>query len=222
MRSLLTSTLVAVIGLAVLPAIPQRVEAGTGVLRCQMPDGTAVYSDTSCRALGGKAAPLPADVMDRIKRDQRRERQRVSSQAGMEMNANALQDQTSDVHASAPVRRPLARGCATTPQQLAMDLQGSVALGDVNRIAESFDWAGMGNEQAQPIMARLEQIARRSVRDAEYFDASIGQGLILADAGDAKHDGAAGLLQVTFDAGDGNSVVDLDVHRDEGCYFLRY
>ena len=71
-------------------------------------------------------------------------------------------------------------------------------------------------------MARLEQVAHRPIRDAEFFDASVGQSAQFADAGNQPSHGAAGLLQVTFDSGDGSSVVDLDVRRDKGCYFLRY
>jgi len=202
-----------------LPAIPQSAKAATGVVRCQMPDGTSVYTNKACGAFGATSKPLPVDVLARIARDQRRQATLTTTQMGTEAEGLLPNDLAS---APAPVRRPVSRGCATTPQQLALDLQGAVALADVNRIAESFDWAGMGNEQAQRIMARLAQIARRPVRDAEYFDASIGDGLVFADASDQAPDGAAGLLQVTFDAGDGDSIVDFDVRRDEGCYFLRY
>lgn len=220
MRPLLTSALVSAIAMAVLPAIPQRAEAGTGVLRCEMPDGTSVYTDKACGALGAKTTRLSANVLSSIASDQRHQRELVALQSGIEGDATA--NTASDAQISFPVRRPVTRGCATTPQQLALDLQGSVALKDVNRVAESFDWAGMGNAQAQRIMARLEQVAQRNVRDAEYFDASIGQGALFADAGTPSVDGAAGLLQVTFDAGNGDSIVDFDVRRVKGCYFLRY
>lgn len=221
MRPLLTSAIVAAIALAVLPVIPQRADAGTGVLRCQMPDGTSAYTNKSCTALGATANPLPADVLGRIAREQRSQTRLAALASGMDIDAKSTVA-SSNVPAMAPARRPLARGCATTPQQLALDLRGAVALGDVNRIAESFDWAGMGNKQAQRVMARLQQIAQRPVRDTEYFDASIGHDMLFADAGNSRKDGAAGLLQVTFDAGDGNSIVDYEVRRDEGCYFLRY
>lgn len=223
MRPMLTSALVAAVALAVLPTIPQRAEAGTGVLRCQMPDGSAAYTNKSCNAFGAKAAPLPADVIGRIARDQRREAKLGLQSGNHASTADALGNQLAgiDVAAPGPARRPLASGCAISPQQLAQDLKGSVALGDVNRIAESFDWAGMGNEEAQRVMARLQQIARRPVRDAEYFDVSVGDGMF-ADASNVAPDGAAGLLQVTFDAGDGDSIVDYGVRRDEGCYFLHY
>ena len=220
MRPLLTSALVAAIAMAVLPALPQPAEAGTGVLRCEMPDGTSVYTNRACGAFGAKSSPLSAEVLSRIAREQRKEDKLVGAQSGVE--ANSIATDVGNPAIALPTRRPVARGCATTPQELAQDLQGSVALADVNRVAESFDWAGMGNEQAQRIMSRLEQLAQRNVRDAEYFDASIGQGAMFADAGISGSDGAAGLLQVTFDAGNGDSIVDFDVRRDKGCYFLRY
>ena len=220
MRPLMSSALAASMILAVLPTIPQRAQATTGVLRCQMPDGTSVYTNKACNSWGAKSLPLPADVLGRIATDQRRELKLAALQSGLD--ADALSNPLADTSPVAPPRRPPARGCATTPEQLAMDLQGSVALGDVNRVAESFDWAGMGNEQAQRIMARLQQVAHRPVRGTEYFDASLGEGVPFADAGSEATDGAAGLLQVTFDAGNGDAIVDLDVRRDKGCYFLRY
>jgi predicted Fe-S protein YdhL (DUF1289 family) len=220
MRPLLTSALAAAIVLVVLPAIPQPAEADTGVIRCQMPDGTSAYTNQACGAFGDKPMPLPADVLGRIARGQRHESLMVSMQSGEA--ADARTGDIADPANSIPSRRPLARGCAITPQQLAMDFQSSVALGDVNRVAESFDWAGMGNQQARRIMSRLEQVAQRRIRDTEYFDASIGSRSLFAQAGDQPEYGAAGALQVTFDAGNGYNIVDFDVRRDKGCYFLRY
>ena len=113
------------------------------------------------------------------------------------------------------------RGCAGDPGQLAADLTASVAMRDVNRVAESFDWAGMSNAQAQRVMSRLEHLSTQLVMDVAYFDASIGGQVMLADAGGGS-DGAAGQMQVTM-VDDGNeSVLDFDVRRDEGCYFLQY
>lgn len=220
MRPLLTSALATAILLVVLPTIPRRAEAKTGVIRCQMSDGSSAYTNQACGTLGATSMPLSADVLSRIASEQEHESRRVSLQAGID--AESIPATIGEVTAGVPSRRPLARGCATTPEQLAMDFHGSVALGDVNRIAESFDWAGMGNQQAQRIMVRLEQIAHRPVRGTEYFDASIGAGMQFADAGDQPSRGEAGLLQVTFDAGNGNAIVEFDVRRDKGCYFLRY
>ena len=211
MRTMSTSALVAAVLLATLPAVPQRAEANTGVLRCKMPDGTSVYTNKACSAFGAKAMPLPGDVLNRIEREQRYE----ARLGGIEPTEEPLQPM------QASARRAVQGGCADSPQQLAADLAASVAMHDVNRVAESFDWAGMQNAQAQQVMAQLERLASRVVTDAEYFDATIGGQALYADAGGGA-DGAAGLMQVTFDDGHGASVMDFDVQRDEGCYFLRY
>lgn len=211
MRTFSTSALTAAFLLAALPALPQRAEANTGVLRCQMPDGTSVYTNKACSAFGAKATPLSGEVLNRIEREQRHE----ARLTGIEPAEDMLQPM------QASVRRSPQMGCAGTPEQLASDLAASVAMHDVNRLAESFDWAGMQNAQAQQVMSRLERLSEQVVTDAEYFDATIGGQLMFADAGGAV-DGAAGLMQVTFDNGDGTSVMDFDVQRDKGCYFLRY
>ncbi|HWS77397.1 MAG TPA: hypothetical protein VN205_03365 [Thermomonas sp.] len=211
MRTLSASALTAAFLLAALPAVPQRAEANTGVLRCQMPDGTSVYTNKACSAFGAKATPLSGEVLNRIERDQRHE----ARLTGVEPGESPLQP------LQASVRRSPQLGCAGSPGQLAADLAASVAMRDVNRVAESFDWAGMQNAQAQRVMAKLETLSRQVVTDAEYFDATIGGQVMYADAGTAG-DGAAGLMQVTFDNGDGTTVMDFDVQRDQGCYFLQY
>lgn len=211
MRPLPASAIAAAILLAALPAVPQRAEANTGVLRCQMPDGSSVYTNKACGALGAKAVPLPGEVLNRIEREQRYE----AKLAGIEPAGDPLQPM------QASVRRSVQGGCAGSPQQLAADLAASVAMHDVNRVAESFDWAGMQNTQAQRVMSRLERLSQQVVMDAEYFDASVGGQVMLADASGAV-DGPGGLMQVTFDTGQGTTVLDFDVRRDQGCYFLRY
>ena len=211
MRTLSASALTAAFLLAALPAVPQRAEANTGVLRCQMPDGISLYTNKACSAFGAKATPLSGEVLNRIEREQRYE----ARLTGVEPSESPLQPM------QASVRRLPQLGCAGSPQQLAADLAASVAMHDVNRVAESFDWAGMQNAQAQRVMAKLERLSGQVVTDAEYFDATIGGQAMYADAGTAV-DGAAGLMQVTFDNGDGTSVMDFDVQRDQGCYFLQY
>lgn len=211
MRTFSASAIAAAILLAALPTVPQRAEANTGVLRCKMPDGTSVYTNKACSAFGAKATPLSAEVLNRIEREQRYE----ARLTGIEPAADPLQT------IQASVRRAPQSGCADSPQQLAADLAASVAMRDVNRVAESFDWAGMQNAQAQRVMMKLEGLATQTISNAEYFDATIGGQTMFADAGGAS-DGPAGLMQVTFDNGDGTVVLDFDVQRDQGCYFLRY
>ena len=211
MRILPTSLLTATLMLAALPLLAPRVEAKAGVVRCQMSDGSHAYSNKACSALGAKAMPLPAAVLNRIESDQRREAR---------LNGFEVTD-ASSIPLQVGVRRAVQRGCAGDPRQLAVDLTASVAMRDVNRVAESFDWAGMSNAQAQRVMSRLERLSTQVVVDAEYFDATIGGQVMLADAGRA-YAGSTGQMQVTIADGSNESVLDFDVRRDEGCYFLKY
>jgi len=105
-----------------------------------------------------------------------------------------------------------------------MDLRGAFALGDVNRVAESFHWVGMSQKQSKPVMQRLERLTRQRLADSHYFDAQIGgAGLQFADASDAAAagNGAAGVMQLLF-SGEGREAVDLDVQRYAGCYFVHF
>ena len=217
MRALLASaSLAAAIAVAVLPALPHQAFA-TSVLRCQMPDGSRLYTNKSCASFGASAAPMDAHVLNRIKSDQRRQVRIAAESNGEDVEAALAElDAGRMINGVVPVRRPVASGCAASPQQLALDLQASMAAGDVNRVAESFDWAGMANAQAQQIMRQLEAMAAsQQVVDADYFEASIGSGVELA--------GHGGLMQLTFaSAGNATRVDNYDVTREKGCYFLRY
>lgn len=209
MRTLLVSTLALATASAValISAAPRSAEASTGIARCAMPDGTYAYTSTACSSLGGTHEALPAEVLNRIQRERRHE----SQLTGAPMVENGLL-------ATAPVasaaRRPQGQGCAITPQQLAVDLRASLAMADVNRIAESFDWAGMSHGQAMQAMARIERLGGLVLVDAEYFDATFG----IAAAGP----GDGGTLQVILQDAGTQKVADFDVRRDSGCYFVRH
>ena len=103
-----------------------------------------------------------------------------------------------------------------------MDLRGAFALGDVNRIAESYHWAGTSSASAVRIMQRLEGLARNPITDTQYYDAQIFSGDTLVAGGDAIG-GSGGVMQLTF-GGEGKSisVMDLDVERYADCYFVRF
>ena len=107
-----------------------------------------------------------------------------------------------------------------------MDLRGSLALGDVNRVAESYHWVGMSSRQGERTLDRLQALVGKPVLDSHYFDARIGAG---SDAGGvelASHDGAvggdAGMLQLVLGGDDARSAIDFDVHRYAGCYFVTF
>ena len=181
------------------------VQAGTAVQRCASADGTTIYTDVPCKLLGASPRPLPGDVLTRIARD-------AAATAAPEFD-DGLSPAT-----VAAARRPPTAGCARTPTQLAMDLRGSLALADVNRLAESYHWVGMSHRQSQPIMQRLDRLARQPLQHAQYHDAQVGPGGIqLAGGGHAP----AGVLQLHF-GGRSPQVVDFDVERYAGCYFVRF
>ncbi|HEY5972356.1 MAG TPA: hypothetical protein VIT22_10390, partial [Pseudoxanthomonas sp.] len=117
-------------------------------------------------------------------------------------------------------RSPLA-GCARTTAQLSMDLQGSLALRNVNRLAESYHWVDQSHRQAQQLMLRLDRLATQPLLDVHFFDAQIGPGgMQLADAGSGNR--GAGVMQLMFGADMSPQTVDFDVLRYAGCYFIRF
>ncbi|HEX2597014.1 MAG TPA: hypothetical protein VHL61_11190 [Luteimonas sp.] len=210
LRSLF-ATFAATLVLAALPA-PMPVHAASAILRCQSPDGTLVYTDKACGAFGAKAAPMPGALLSRIYHDE------------------ARFDADSDADAPAvlpPVeRRSASRGCARTPTQLAMDLRGSLALGDVNRVAESYHWVGMSSRQGERTLDHLQRLIGKPVLDSHYFDASIGPGSAMGATLVATNDdgigGDAGMLQLVLGDDGSRSAIDFDVHRYAGCYFISF
>jgi hypothetical protein len=126
----------------------------------------------------------------------------------------------------APGRRSPADGCARTPTQLAMDLHASLALGDVNRVAESYHWTGMSSDAARQTMDRLQSLIGRPVLDSHYLDASFGMagdGMYASASPGAGLDGA-GMLQLVLGGSNAGtaSTIDFDVHRNAGCYFVSF
>lgn len=194
---------------ASVPLVPA-VQASTGIERCEAADGSTVYTDTPCSVIGAASRPLPGDVLNRIAREEART-----------MPAAEHADAVAPVTVAA-ARRSAATGCARTPTQLAMDLRGSIALGDVNRLAESYHWVGLSQKQSQPIMQRLERLAAQPLADTRYFDARIGPGgSQLADANGGSGNASFGVMQLQF-GGQSRQVMDVEVTRYAGCYFVTF
>jgi len=198
-----------------LMAIPATapLHAASAILRCQSPDGTLVYTDKACGAFGAKAAPIPGELLGRIYRDEARFGDDVDSAVASPSIAPAI-------------RRSASSGCARTPTQLAMDLRGSLALGDVNRVAESYHWVGMSSRQGERTLDRLQHLIGKPVLDSHYFDAQIGMasdadGVMLA-SNDDSIGGDAGMLQLVLGGDESRSAIDFDVHRYAGCYFVTF
>lgn len=222
-RTLLLTTALAT-ALAALPA-PAPVEAasdGAFLLRCRMPDGTTGYTDRSCAVFGAKAVPIDAELVSRIVRDRAYEARLQATAAGagedfdMASATLAAGDGIATAGTSgsmAPGRRSPAAGCARSPAQLANDLHASVALGDVNRIAESYHFAGMSTAAGERVLDRLQHYAGQAVVDSQYYG---------TPAMSASDDPGMMQLVVASPGGEGGGAVTFDVHRYEGCYFVSF
>ena len=212
MNSSLLATFAATLLLSSLPA-PEPLHAASAILRCRSPQGTLVYTDKACGAFGAKAAPIPGELLGRIYRDEAR--------FGNDVDSSIATGTVASIG-----RRSASGGCARTPTQLAMDLRGSLALGDVNRVAESYHWVGMTSRQGERTLDRLQRLIGKPVLDSHYFDARIGaasddDGAMTASNDDAIG-GDAGMLQLVLGDDDTRSAIDFDVHRYAGCYFVTF
>ncbi|MGH8084365.1 MAG: hypothetical protein ACREPV_03720 [Lysobacter sp.] len=187
------------------PAIAPAHAQSHGIQRCEAADGTAIYTDRACASLGATASPMSGELLTRL------------ATSGGDLDPGMFGER----RASAVARRSLANGCARSSTQLSMDLQGAWALGDVNRIAESYHWAGLGTDQARTIMQRLERLAAQPLWQAHYFDARIGGAMHYADAA-AVAPPRAGVMQLLFADGASRQVQDFDVRRYHGCYFIQF
>lgn len=206
--------------------LPAPVAAAGGIQRCESADGTLVYTDKACAAFDARPTPMSGELLTRIAREEA-----LSARAGgLAGTVDAALPLAGLIPAGTPLgRRSPASGCARTPTQLQMDLRTSLALGDVNRVAESYHWAGMSSKAGERMLDRLQHLAGRRAVDSQYYDARIGfagsggfadAATLLADASGGN--GEAGILQLQL-GNDGNrSLVDFDVHRYKGCYFVSF
>lgn len=203
-RSLLAS-LAATLLLVAAP-LPGPVQATSAILRCQSPDGTLVYTDKACSAFGAKAAPMSGTLLTRIYRDE----------------SHFVDADVGNSSPPAVARRDPSAGCARTPAQLAMDLRASMAMGDVNRVAESYHWVGMSSREGERTIDRLQQLTGKPVLDSHYFDAQLSLASLDGVNAASGVGGDAGMLQLVLGDDGSRSAVDFDVHRYAGCYFVTF
>lgn len=201
--------------------------ASSAIQRCESPDGGLVYTDKACAVFGARAVPMSGELLTRIATEDSREQSQPS--AGLADAAMPLRDADTPLDSAVNVsRRSPSSGCARTPTQLAMDLRGSLALGDVNRVAESYYWVGLSNRQGQRILDRLQGLIGKPVVDSRYFDARISSSPFGAGAGASwvatsnGIGGSAGILQVMLGNGASTSIIDFDVERYADCYFVKF
>lgn len=182
------------------------------IQRCEAADGNAIYTDKPCAAFRARPSRLSDDLSVRLAQAEAENRR-----DGIGSNALALgayRDASEPLQATLPGRRSLSGGCARSPQQLSRDLVGAFALHDVNRVAESFHWVGMSHRQALPVMKQLERLSAQPLADARFLSAWIGSG----EQAVAQMPADAGLMQLVF--ADGGRVLDFEVRRYSGCYFI--
>ena len=214
--SLLVASLT--LALATVPA-PGPAHA-TSIQKCQSADGSIGYTDGSCAVFGNDSTTVSSRLVDEPA-------DTTIAMAYPAMDA-AIQGSMAmgSGMGSAMGRRSPADGCARTPTQLAMDLQASLAMGDVNRVAESYHWTGMSNEDGQRTLDRLQRLVGRPVLDSRFLDASYGYagGALHASLDAGPMADRAGMLQLLVgdDDGPGADSIDFDVHRYAGCYFVSF
>jgi hypothetical protein len=178
------------------------------VQRCEAADGNSVYTDKPCAAFAARRARISDDLAFRLAMAN------SVNTALQPVSMGAYRDASEPMHVSIPARRSPSAGCARSPQQLSRDLVGAFALHDVNRVAESYHWAGMSTHSAIPVMKQLERLSAQPLADARFLAAWIGSGEQAATAMPSD----AGLMQLVF-AG-GTRVVDFEVRQYAGCYFI--
>ncbi|KGQ18681.1 hypothetical protein LF41_434 [Lysobacter dokdonensis DS-58] len=193
------------------------------VQQCVTADGSSVYTDKPCRSIGARTVPMRGELATRLVRERATEARYTGVEVSYITGSAAPGTTTATMRAARASigRRSMHGGCAPTPTQLAMDLRGAFALGDVNRIAESFHWVGMSQRAANATMSRLQSLTKRNLVDVQYYDAQIGGWTASADAG-ASASAAGGVMQLQFGEGLHATVEDFDVVRNAGCWFIRF
>jgi hypothetical protein len=195
------------------PAARDVQAAYTGIQKCRAADGGVVYTDKPCDAFGARPEAMSTDLGVRLSSESMQ-----AAEAGLDMDMEGAVVPSAQ---GAPTgRRSLAAGCARTPTQLAMDVQASIGLRDVNRLAESYHWVGMSHEQAMPVMRQLEALTRTQVLGSQVH--SMSMGLQFADASGEMMEPQAGTLLVSLHADEGPRTVQLNVQQYAGCYFARF
>lgn len=219
-RTLLATATVA-LSLSATPVFAP-VAASSALRRCQSADGAPIYTDKACAAFDAKSVAISSDLRFRIASEASRE----SAAASMTGSADA---ELPVVAAPAP-RRPLAAGCARTPTQLTMDLRAALMLGDVNRVAESYHWAGMSSRQGKHTLERLQHLIGKPAVEAHYYNAQISfastspdeDGAWIPASSSSGIGGGSGVLQLVLGEGTSASFIDFDVERYAGCFFVKF
>jgi hypothetical protein len=181
-------------------ALGSPVQAATHVSRCTTDGGTAVYTDGSCRSVGGRPVPMSANLLRSLAREGALGGDTNFRPTGTPPRAGGS-DSLDERHQLGDAT------CPRTPSELASRLRTSLGGdGQVNRLASLYDWKGKSSREARPILARLEQLSSRPLIDGAYFG---GGG-----------DGDNGTVQLVQGAAGAPTVTEIPVNRVSGCLLL--
>jgi hypothetical protein len=190
------------------------------IQRC-VTNGAVVYTDKACRSLGAQPAPMSPTLIRNLVAAER-ENAAAGVEPGFLWDENGSAEATEEqrnAKAYLAARRGTAT-CARTPEQLELLLRGAVSMGDVNRIATAYHWAGMGSAQAKAVLTRLEGLAQSPVTSTNYYNATIGEAALASISPGVLGGGGAGYLQLVQSGG--TQVTEFEVHRLAGCYFVSF
>jgi hypothetical protein len=199
MKKTLALLFLVAMGLAAIGLAPSA-QAATHVSRCTTDDGSAVYTDGSCRSVGGRPVPMSANLLRSLAREGALGGDTNFRPTGTLPRAGGS--------GSLNERHKLGDAtCPRTPSELASRLRTSLGGdGQVNRLASLYDWNGKSSREAKPILARLEQLSSRPLIDGSYFG---GVG-----------DGDDGTVQLVQGASGAPTVTEIPVNRVAGCLLL--
>lgn len=194
-------SILALLVLCIALLIPSVAKTTLRVSHCTTGDGSSVYTDGSCRAIGARAQPIPARLLGNLVREAAR-------------NGDAPTSLATAVHrprtsGRTTLHRPTVDECPRTPAQLAAKVRGALGGGDVNALAALYDWDGMTDRQAKVVLRRLESMSDRPLIDGQFFNAS-------------DFHASAGFVQLVHGASAAPSVTELEVTRQAGCLLLRF
>ena len=171
---------------------------GTHVSRCSTDGSASVYTDGSCRAVGGRPVPMSANLLRSLARE---------GALGGDSNFRPT-GTPARAGGSGSIRNPQLGGamCPRTPAELATRLRSSLGDGQVNRLASLYDWNGRSSREAKPILARLERMSERPLIDGQYFSDPLS--------------GDGGTVQLVQGAEGAATVTEIPVSRRAGCLLL--
>jgi hypothetical protein len=199
--------------------LPDRDVQASPIQRCVTGDGV-VYTDKACRSMGAQPAPMSTTLIRNLAASERENAMLGVEPGFLDDRTPANTEEQQNAKAYLAARRGGA-SCARTPEELQLLLRGAVSMGDVNRIATAYHWAGMGAAQAKSVLTRLEGLADDPVTSTNYYNASIGDAA-LATMSPAVLGGGGGAGYMQLVQNGGTQVTEFEVHRLAGCYFVSF